>query len=187
MNKMGRGKGACIFDRARRAEVNLKCWESSVSRRLYCTVAPFVLYCVAPRGSDGTTVHAVRQQSGPFKKAPWKAAAGGAGTEKGSSRHSLSLALCQRSGAERSSSSWSANPSCKSANSSTLDPSRRIFSGWVFVWILVGPFVADAAPMCTLKKVQVIVNSSNHRGRRVVTRSLGFIQRMRLGRGYGFQ
>lgn len=74
MNKMGRGKGACIFDRARHAEVNLKCWESSVNRRFYCTVAPV---SVTPRGSDGSTDHAVRQQSGPFKKALWNSAAGG--------------------------------------------------------------------------------------------------------------
>lgn len=74
MNKMGRGEGACIFDRAQRAEVNLKCWESSVNRRLCCTVAPV---SVTPHGSDGSTVLAVRQQSDPFKKAPWNSAAGG--------------------------------------------------------------------------------------------------------------
>lgn len=57
----------------------------------------------------------------------------GAGTEKGSARCSLSLALCQRSEAERSSSSCSANPSYKSRSSSTLTPLRSI-STWVFVW-----------------------------------------------------
>lgn len=85
----------------------------------------------------------------------------GAGTEKGSARCSLSLALCQRSEAERSSSSCSANSFQQESEQLNFNCVEEYFSLDLCVeTTLVGTFVADAAPIFTLKIAQVIVNSS---------------------------
>lgn len=60
MNKMGRGEGACIFDRAWCSEVNFKCWKWAVSCAGFCYTTRFWL-TVTPTHAVGW--HELKQEA----------------------------------------------------------------------------------------------------------------------------